>query len=157
MRLFANSFLHHPLHLHLCVFLICGFRPSTPSNFVQIGIFNELKFALSVLPDAFIQTYQTIVSLKRIEKYLHSAEITPDCHVDAGPSVALKNATVTWPQAGFDGSATSASGFSLVNINVQFPKGELSLVCGKLGSGKTLLLLGLSFFLRRPCSVAKGS
>lgn len=30
----------------------------------------------------------------------------------------------------------------LMDLNVVFPKGELSLVCGKLGSGKTLLLLG---------------
>jgi ABC-type lipoprotein export system ATPase subunit len=30
----------------------------------------------------------------------------------------------------------------LMDLNIVFPKGELSLVCGKLGSGKTLLLLG---------------
>jgi hypothetical protein len=30
----------------------------------------------------------------------------------------------------------------LTDLNIVFPKGELSLVCGKLGSGKTLLLLG---------------
>ena len=30
----------------------------------------------------------------------------------------------------------------LTDLNIIFPKGELSLVCGKLGSGKTLLLLG---------------
>jgi ABC-type lipoprotein export system ATPase subunit len=29
-----------------------------------------------------------------------------------------------------------------MDLNIVFPKGELSLVCGKLGSGKTLLLLG---------------
>ena len=31
----------------------------------------------------------------------------------------------------------------LMDLNIVFPKGELSLVCGKLGSGKTLLLLGM--------------
>lgn len=30
----------------------------------------------------------------------------------------------------------------LMDLNIVFPQGELSLVCGKLGSGKTLLLLG---------------
>jgi ABC-type lipoprotein export system ATPase subunit len=33
-------------------------------------------------------------------------------------------------------------------LSLNFPQGELSLICGKLGSGKTLLLLGkqLSLF-----------
>ena len=30
----------------------------------------------------------------------------------------------------------------LVDLSLNFPAGELSLICGKLGSGKTLLLLG---------------
>lgn len=32
----------------------------------------------------------------------------------------------------------------LLDLTLNFPIGELSLVCGKLGSGKTLLLLGKS-------------
>ena len=36
--------------------------------------------------------------------------------------------------------------FMLVDMTLEFPKGELSLVCGKLGSGKTLLLLGMLAF-----------
>ena len=35
----------------------------------------------------------------------------------------------------------------LTDLNITFPKGELSLVCGKLGSGKTLLLLGTHYFI----------
>jgi ABC-type lipoprotein export system ATPase subunit len=29
-----------------------------------------------------------------------------------------------------------------MDLTLKFPPGELSLICGKLGSGKTLLLLG---------------
>lgn len=39
---------------------------------------------------------------------------------------------------------TVGNGFSLIDISTTFPRGELSLVCGKIGSGKTLLLLGKS-------------
>ena len=60
---------------------------------------------------------------------------------------------MTWPQerarsSTTDGSAASSvpatpkTKFMLTDLNITFPKGELSLVCGKLGSGKTLLLLG---------------
>ena len=46
-------------------------------------------------------------------------------------------------------STTSTPGrgkFVLVDLSLKFPHGKLSLVCGKLGSGKTLLLLGESRF-----------
>jgi ABC-type lipoprotein export system ATPase subunit len=33
----------------------------------------------------------------------------------------------------------------LVDMTLNFPDGELSLICGKLGSGKTLMLLGLLY------------
>lgn len=66
--------------------------------------------------------------------------------------VAFKSATVAWPQdkSGRSGSAPSTTStprriFSLIDLSLEFPTGELSLVCGKLGSGKTLLLLCMSF------------
>jgi excinuclease UvrABC ATPase subunit len=65
---------------------------------------------------------------------------------------------VTWPQdrARSGTSSTSAMSsvsttpktkFMLTDLNIDFPRGELTLVCGKLGSGKTLLLLGTYYFL----------
>ncbi|KAG1745260.1 P-loop containing nucleoside triphosphate hydrolase protein [Suillus lakei] len=38
---------------------------------------------------------------------------------------------------------TEVAPFMLVDLALKFPEGQLSLVCGKLGSGKTLLLLAL--------------
>ncbi|GAA6039699.1 hypothetical protein JCM8097_001359 [Rhodosporidiobolus ruineniae] len=71
------------------------------------------------------------------------------------PPVAFQGATVTWPrnaedeedsQAGDDAASERTSApkaFELQDVEVEFPKGELTLVCGRLGSGKTLLLLSL--------------
>lgn len=79
---------------------------------------------------------------------------------DASPPVTLVNATITWPASpGDDGddassalhhgtrSSTSSDRvqyrkFMLMDLTVQFPLCELTLICGPLGSGKTLLLLG---------------
>ncbi|EIW76959.1 multidrug resistance-associated ABC transporter [Coniophora puteana RWD-64-598 SS2] len=76
-------------------------------------------------------------------------------------AAACASATVTWPQdrgakSGTSGASTpfapSTPGtprgqqqgkFVLLDMDLRFPTGELSLVCGKLGSGKTLLLLAL--------------
>lgn len=97
---------------------------------------------------------QSLVSLRRIEKYLHAAEVSPVPPLGGNSSpIAFHGATVAWPQDRGRSGATTASTvssvsstpktkFMLMDLNIVFPQGELSLVCGKLGSGKTLLLLG---------------
>ncbi|KAH8829370.1 multidrug resistance-associated ABC transporter [Flagelloscypha sp. PMI_526] len=123
----------------------------TPSvAFTSILVFTELKFALNALPETFINLLQSVVSLRRIEKYLLSADVA---HVpplaEQSNTVAFRSATVTWPQDRSLKSATPSAAstprqkFALLDLSVDFPNGELSLICGKLGSGKTLLLLSL--------------
>lgn len=77
--------------------------------------------------------------------------------------VAFRSATITWPSADDDEPTKSPAAitpmtpsrrrFQLEDLSADFPEGELSLVCGTLGSGKSLLLLGTSQQLtREPCS-----
>lgn len=108
------------------------------------------------------------MSLRRIEKYLNGAEVSPVLPLhQQSPTVAFRSCTVTWPQDMPQTSVipsaipTPMRKFMLVDMTLEFPKGELSLVCGKLGSGKTLLLLGMSAFdpvamvwLMMICSIA---
>ncbi|KIY69721.1 multidrug resistance-associated ABC transporter [Cylindrobasidium torrendii FP15055 ss-10] len=123
----------------------------TPSiAFTSIVVFNELKFALNALPETFINLLQSMVSLRRIDKYLNSPEITPvPPREQQSDQVAFQSCTITWPQDRSRSSATPSATstphhkFVLVDLSLRFPKGELSLVCGKLGSGKTLLLHAL--------------
>ena len=93
--------------------------------------------------------------MRRIEKYLLGAEVSPVPPAEEQDSIiALKNATVTWPQERRR-SASNASSvastpktkFVLMDLSITFPQGELSLICGKLGSGKTLLLLCENHFM----------
>ena len=94
---------------------------------------------------------QSLVSMRRIEKYLHGVEVASVPEVDGlDHPIRLQSATITWPQDRTRGPSTSTSvastprqKFVLVDLTLDFPLGELSLICGKLGSGKTLLLLGL--------------
>ena len=136
-----------------------------------------MKFALSALPETFINMLQvrpqslllfinlnvispfvqSFVSLRRIEKYLNGAEVTivpPLDQPEQPKTIAFESCTLTWPQ---DRNASGLAPltpsipnpkFVLVNLSLNFPQGELSLICGKFGSGKTLLLLGklLSLF-----------
>ena len=109
-----------------------------------------MKFALSALPETLINVLQAVVSLRRIEKYLHGAEVTPVPPLDGlAHPIALQSATITWPQdrsrasAAPSVAATPKTKFVLMDLSLDFPLGELSLICGKLGSGKSLLLLAL--------------
>ncbi|KAJ7737145.1 multidrug resistance-associated ABC transporter [Mycena maculata] len=116
--------------------------------FTSIIVFNELKYALSALPETFIDILQSIVSLRRIEKYLNTPEVTPvPTMTQQSQTIAFQSCTVTWPQASGTTSTSATSTprhkFVLVDLSLNFPLGGLSLICGKLGSGKTLLLLAL--------------
>ena len=89
--------------------------------------------------------------MRRIEKYLHGAEVaTVEPLSRQSQAIALQNATITWPQDRIRGASATPSvastpkqKFVLLDLTIDFPLGELSLVCGKLGSGKSLLLLSL--------------
>lgn len=89
-----------------------------------------------------------MVSVRRIEKYLNGAEVAPVPPIEhQSQTIAFQSCTVTWPQDRTGSAAPSAAStprhkFMLVDMTLNFPEGELSLICGKLGSGKTLMLLG---------------
>jgi len=111
-----------------------------------------MRFALNALPETFINILQSFVSARRIEKYLALAEVTPVAPLgEQNLAIAFNSATVSWPQERAGGSGSASAGgsvmstpgkrFVLIDLNLRFPSGELTLVCGKLGSGKSLLLL----------------
>lgn len=140
----------------------------TPSTaFAALAVWNELRFALNVVPDILQSALQSLVSLRRMEAYLRMPEIdhlppvyaseedqppSIDPRPEDEPPVRFDHATVTWPsdqtaaekqaEADEDG-VEQVKPFELQDLTIEFPKGELSLVCGRLGSGKTLLLLSL--------------
>jgi hypothetical protein len=106
---------------------------------------------MNALPETFINLLQVHVSLKRIGKYLQLTEVAPVPPLSAAPAIntiAVQSANITWPHdrsADSSAASTPRHKFMLVDLALKFPEGQLSLVCGKLGSGKTLLLLGTSY------------
>ena len=107
-----------------------------------------MKFALSALPETFINMLQSFVSMRRIEKYLNTPEVNAVPPLEQqSKTVAFQSCTATWPQdralasRAPSAAPTPKNKFVLVDLSLKFPNGKLSLICGKLGSGKTLLLL----------------
>ncbi|RIA87106.1 P-loop containing nucleoside triphosphate hydrolase protein [Glomus cerebriforme] len=115
--------------------------------FTSLSIFYELRFALNILPEVFMDGSQAYVSLKRIEKFLNEDEIA-DSGLESGENIlgheskiSFEDATVTWNRLEED--IIEEQEFKMKNLNLEFPIGKLSIICGPTGSGKTLLLMSL--------------
>ncbi|WWC65637.1 uncharacterized protein I303_108257 [Kwoniella dejecticola CBS 10117] len=128
--------------------------------FTSIAVFDELRVALFNLPVTVAALLQNILGAKRIATFLTTEDVqylSEPAGVDANDeeeSLYIRG-TVAWDQpkvydatqpASSSGTSTPSSntvGFRLQDLDVHFPRGQFSLVAGKFGSGKSLLLLAL--------------
>ncbi|UKZ75371.1 hypothetical protein TrVFT333_003054 [Trichoderma virens FT-333] len=119
----------------LTVYAILHGNLSASIAFVSISIFKSLEVTLGALPELLTTTVDSLVSIKRIDTYLSGPEMKKV--LSEGPDVAFDNATVSWP---VDVETPEEERFILKNVNLSFPAGELSVISGKTGTGKSLLL-----------------
>ncbi|RDA86044.1 hypothetical protein CP532_4687 [Ophiocordyceps camponoti-leonardi (nom. inval.)] len=106
--------------------------------FVSVGIFKSLEVSLSALPELLAGGLDTLVSIRRIETYLSGPEMQKT--LSEGVDVGFDNATIAWP---VDAEVPDEDRFILRDVDLTFPAGELSVISGKTGSGKSLLLNAL--------------
>ncbi|SAM07275.1 hypothetical protein [Absidia glauca] len=130
----------------------------TPSvAFTSMYIFTQLRFQLTALPENIIELLQAMVSLRRIQDYLKEDDLSQaqqvgDSSDTASSIIGFTDALITWvsPPGNKTTAATATdeeqnnlTTFSLKNINATFPPNELSVICGRTGTGKTLMMLAL--------------
>ncbi|KUI70297.1 ATP-dependent bile acid permease [Cytospora mali] len=106
--------------------------------FVSLGVFKALEVTLSVIPELTTDALDAWTSVKRIEEYLDSPEIEDI----AGESdeVTFDKASIAWPA---NETLENQERFVLRDVTVTFPKGELSVISGKTGTGKSLMLAAI--------------
>ncbi|KAK0648255.1 hypothetical protein B0T16DRAFT_444367 [Cercophora newfieldiana] len=117
--------------------------------FVSIGILNTLDSAISFMPVLIRVGINCWVSLKRLEKYLDGPEL--ENISQDGADVAFDDASLAWSLDEKDKEDSDAeaaetdesSRFVLRNVSLTFPRGELSVISGKTGAGKSLLLAAI--------------
>ena len=101
--------------------------------FTTISIRSQFAVTLSFLPGLTTFAMDAWVSLKRIAEYLDTSEKV--VFTVPGKEVSFEQATVSWPA-----ETPDIETFKLHDITVTFPIGELSVISGRTGSGKSLLL-----------------
>lgn len=106
--------------------------------FVSLGVFRALEVTLSVVPELTTDALDAWTSIKRIEQYLKSPEI--EDVAEEAEEVTFDNVSVAWPA---DENLEDDERFVLRGVTATFPKGELSVISGKTGTGKSLMLAAI--------------
>ncbi|CCC14139.1 unnamed protein product [Sordaria macrospora k-hell] len=115
--------------------------------FTALGLFDQLDDAVSLLRKVQINLLEAWASVSRLDKYFgrqDKQEVTKP-----GSLIAFEDATVAWPrpedtdEVGDAQAPPRGAHTMLTDINVKFPPGELSVIAGKTGSGKSLLLAAI--------------
>ncbi|RAK72684.1 multidrug resistance-associated protein [Aspergillus fijiensis CBS 313.89] len=109
--------------------------------FTAMSVFSSLELSLAILPEIISQGLEAKVSADRIDTYMASSErVITTMPAD---EVAFKDASVAWPSEQEAGTAEDTDRFVLRNLDLAFPNQGLSIVSGRTGSGKSLLLASI--------------
>ncbi|KAF7118679.1 hypothetical protein CNMCM5793_008218 [Aspergillus hiratsukae] len=130
--------------------------------FTAISALTSIEMALSSLPELITNAADALISIKRIGNFLDTPE--RKSAIIVSPTIRFDNATVAWPGSAPISEMPSGTPFVLRNLTVHFPEHGLSLVCGRTGAGKSLLLAAildeckiLDGFVKRPSVVSSKS
>lgn len=122
----------------LAVYAIINKSLNASIAFTTVSVFEALEMTLAVVPELITEYIDAKVSATRIKKYLDSAE--KEMYTRPGTTISFNEATIAWP-AEEDGD--NEDRFRLRGLNVDFPRNELSVISGRTGSGKSLLLASI--------------
>ncbi|KAJ2736795.1 hypothetical protein IW152_000549 [Coemansia sp. BCRC 34962] len=144
--------------INFAMFAIYSARHSVDAEtiFTAVAVFMLIQRSVDWMPGLFAEAVSVAVSFRRIESYLsHPDPLSLDerVHVGNGSKVGFQDAHLTWSHSqpadieSRSGVTTptsdSAAPFSLSGLSILFPAGQLSLIGGPTGSGKSSMLAAL--------------
>lgn len=112
--------------------------------FTSLGLFDQLDEAIALVPVLQMYMVEAWTSCVRLEKYFSQPDKEP--FTEPGDNISLDKATVIWPSVEDkkdDLLASQEMQSMLRDISLEFPAAKLSVITGKTGSGKSLLLAAI--------------
>ncbi|KAL8683729.1 MAG: hypothetical protein Q9186_000363 [Xanthomendoza sp. 1 TL-2023] len=142
-----------PLLITLFSFMIYTLvekKPLIPSiAFTALSLFSILRIPMDQLADMIAHVQECKVSVDRIEEFLEEEEtekysqLATNGRTESGDTViGFDNAMLTWGSYDITKSG-EAKAFRMIDLSTRFSIGDLNLVVGPTGSGKTSLLMAL--------------
>ncbi|KAL8710966.1 MAG: hypothetical protein Q9220_004565 [cf. Caloplaca sp. 1 TL-2023] len=125
-------------------------KPLIPSvAFTALSLFSILRIPLDQLADMIAHVQECKVSVDRVDEFLNEEEtekydqLASNGTNDAGDIlIGFDKATLSW--GGEDNAqAGESKAFRMIGLDVRFSIGNLNLIVGPTGSGKTSLLMAL--------------
>ncbi|TVY84698.1 ATP-dependent bile acid permease [Lachnellula suecica] len=108
---------------------------SSATAFTALAIFGNIELAMSVLPFAYAQGADALVSSRRVDDFLNKKGREDKRR--PGSAVKFENASISWSSPD---SADFDKRFLLKNLSIEFKKEKINLICGPSGTGKSLIL-----------------
>lgn len=126
----------------LTVYALIHGELSASVAFTAMSVFGSLEMALAILPEIITNLLEAIVSADRIDEYMAASEKV--VNTLPGDSISFEDASVAWPAEHHPGEKKDEEErFQLRDLNFELPKKGLSVISGRTGSGKSLLLASI--------------
>ncbi|KAJ2999430.1 hypothetical protein HDV02_002915 [Globomyces sp. JEL0801] len=136
--------------------LVAGKNLDAATAFTSVSLLKVVSDLLSHLPTEIMMVFKAKVSLDRVESFLKETDIAKysekeketdnDEELSDSNTIGGSEITLGFRNAEFSYYGTSGENeepFTLRDMNVDFPIGGLTVICGPTGSGKSSLLLAL--------------
>jgi ABC-type multidrug transport system fused ATPase/permease subunit len=115
--------------------------------FTMIELLPHIQGTLGMVPMAMQDYFGARTNSQRIESYLKTPELKQVLTLSPSGCVSFRNGRIAWPSDRQDSHQEKEAGlpqrFVLRDLNVDLPSGELSLIHGETGSGKSLMLAAI--------------
>lgn len=111
---------------------------------------SELRPALTQAPKHLADLFKQVLAIRRIHTFLRSEDVEHLESTEGEVNVAdpasgalVIQGDVTWNRPTGSTETGESTIFTLRGLDLAFPRGQISLIAGKAGAGKTLLLSAL--------------
>lgn len=108
--------------------------------FTSMSIFGSLELSMASLPGLMARFMEAKTSSDRIDKYMVCSDKT--LNTFPAENISFENASIGWPTDDNDDWDVDER-FVLRDVNLNFPPKCLSVISGRTGSGKSLLLASI--------------
>jgi ABC-type multidrug transport system fused ATPase/permease subunit len=130
--------------LSFAVYTLVEKKDLIPSiAFTALSLFSLLRIPLDQLADMVAHVQESKVSVDRVEEYLNEPEtdkykqLDGDSRDDDGELIiGFNNGTFSW-------GGKESDDFKMIDLNMRFKVGQMNVIIGPTGSGKTSLLMAL--------------